>query len=733
MITLLLAQSAFAFKVLIIGTPVISTDMNDVQDKIMCTGMWEKADIFDATSATPTLDELSAYDATLVFSEVAFSDADELGDTLASFSDTGGGVVLAVGTCANATTNLGGRFATDGYMPWRTGPLSIPGNLGMNHDGDHIEVLPEGDPPAVVVTHDTLRGVSYWDGGQSTQCTDLVAENSAEVSAWWENGEPLIMYRRPVTGGSVVGLNFFPPSSDANLNYWDADTDGDWAMTAALMFAANITYDNVEPAVPAGAGASDYDANGLIVPNGMNPIIECFQDLWYQDMNCNSLDITIETVVDTADPECVTNLSPMTGDPYILNDYYYDYDSHGCEYYTGDMDADGDRLAAGGVEIYSDDPDAQFPSSTASLSCDNCGDDPNHYQEDIDCDGAGDLCDQCPLAHPNGPVLNYDNDCHGNECDNCIFHDNANQADRDEDFVGDVCDNCPDIANDQSDIENMNIVPGDGIGDVCDNCPFEMNPNQSDVDGDGVGDACDNCLTVANVDQLDSEDPLDAEDDPGDGIGDACDNCPFLDSANQLDADEDSVGDLCDNCPELPNILQLDDDEDLLGNLCDNCPNFDNPKQEDRDGDGAGDDCDVCEFVPDPGQLDADEDGLGDECDNCRFYANERQADRDGDGFGDKCDLCPDQATDFNLDQDGDGVGDECDNCPLKFNPPVIEADGSEFQPDGDEDGKGDACDTKVLRGGGDVDPTTPYNCSNAPVSGLVGLFIVLPLVRRRR
>ena len=63
---------------------------------------------------------------------------------------------------------------------------------------------------------------------------------------------------------------------------------------------------------------------------------------------------------------------------------------------------------------------------------------------------------------------------------------------------------------------------------------------------------------------------------------------------------------------------------------------------------------------------DTDDDGIaddfGDVIDNCPNDNNPDQADTDGDGYGDVCDVCP--GHDDSVDTDGDGIPDGCDDWP---------------------------------------------------------------------
>ena len=65
----------------------------------------------------------------------------------------------------------------------------------------------------------------------------------------------------------------------------------------------------------------------------------------------------------------------------------------------------------------------------------------------------------------------------GDVCDNCPDITNPYQEDLDGDNIGDVCDDDDD---------------SDGILDENDNCRTVANPDQTDTDNDWIGDACDN-------------------------------------------------------------------------------------------------------------------------------------------------------------------------------------------------------------------------------------------------
>jgi hypothetical protein len=90
--------------------------------------------------------------------------------------------------------------------------------------------------------HPILNGVASFDGGGASYHNSSIAiRPGAELVAHWSNGQPLIG-AKAVSQGRVVGLNFYPPSSESGLSDgWTASTDGGLLMANALKWAGAPT------------------------------------------------------------------------------------------------------------------------------------------------------------------------------------------------------------------------------------------------------------------------------------------------------------------------------------------------------------------------------------------------------------------------------------------------------------------------------------------------------------
>ena len=698
--SLALLGTASAQDIGILGSAESQFTLSSVKEQLDCSGEFASVETIDVRLATPSLQDLQEFHAVLVYTEVPPADRDGLGDVLADYLASGAGVVLSAGTL-EPTFGPGGRLATDGWLPSSPAPLEArqPGGTLMP-DPTHAW-LPG------TTGHPTTNGVNYIDmGAMAPRHTALTLAKGVTTTMMWDDGVPAVVAKEPasVADGRVVLLNLWPVPESAQPGSWPLEVTSPWDTGIQL----DTDVDRVI-------------ANSLLwTLQYARPASTCVNELFLQDLDCDTLDAAEERAIDPLDPECDNPAYyDAYGQPVVNADAFFDYFSHGCAYPTIDYDVDGDLLSStlDPANGWQDTPlEVAGGATTVSLNCDNCPNDYNPDQTDLDCDAVGDLCDNCPYE-PNTDQTNSDEDCFGDACDNCPTVANLDQADIDGDGVGDACDNCvlvynPDQIDDEVDPNgSATTPPGDFWGAACDLCPDVYDPGQADFDADGVGDGCDNCPLAPNPDQADAD---------NDGIGDACDICPLDPSTlEEPDTDEDGVGDLCDNCVVVENPSQEDSDLDALGDACDNCPGFANPGQLDIDADGLGDNCDLCPEDADAANVDTDGDGIGDVCDGCPLTPETDGADADGDGITDVCDLCLFEASETNDDRDGDGIGDVCDNCPDTPNPDQLDSDGDDL---------GDLCDVLALRGGGELD----QGCATSPWAP-TGLLFLIPFALARR
>jgi hypothetical protein len=214
------AQAGFRKpSVLIVHT---SPYVADVKAKLNSSGQFAVVDLFSAGSGTPTLAALLAYDAVMLVSDGSFADATTLGNNLADYVDAGGGVVNSVFSLGSVTPPAGRWNQGSGYLVM---PVAA-------QTQDTVQTL---DPASITdQNHPILIGVGSFSGGASSfRMNQSTVVAGATIVAKWTGGNVLVA-AGPLPGR--VDLNFYSPSKDARVDFWDTSTDGVKLMVNSLLY-----------------------------------------------------------------------------------------------------------------------------------------------------------------------------------------------------------------------------------------------------------------------------------------------------------------------------------------------------------------------------------------------------------------------------------------------------------------------------------------------------------------
>ena len=220
-----LGGDSCSLSVALLGAESPTDRFTDVTNNIITDSRIASVTAVDVRLVTPTLAELNAFDAVLVWSNFDFQNSALLGNNLAGYCDGGGGVVLSMFAlrAGSAARIVGGRFFSDNYYCIQ--PLIGTGAVGAATLGN-----------VFVPDHPLMSGVATFDGGSVASRTTNPPNPLATRIADWSDGNVFAASRYDL-GGRRVDLAFYPVSDAAfggSGNWWDPSTDGGTLMSNAL-------------------------------------------------------------------------------------------------------------------------------------------------------------------------------------------------------------------------------------------------------------------------------------------------------------------------------------------------------------------------------------------------------------------------------------------------------------------------------------------------------------------
>ena len=275
----------------------------DIQQKLLGTEQFTNVDVLDVHSTTPSLAELQAYDAVLVYSNDAYQNSYSLGNVMADYVDRGGGAVCMMFESGNSKGGnyiLQGRWTNEAYY-------ALP--RGGHFSGTQATLGAMFDPE-----HPILQGVTTFDGGSSSYRPSTVGISPGSVKvADWSDGRPLVITKM-IGNTRRVDLGFYPVSSDASDKGWTATTDG------ALLIANALTWVDISQVEELPAKAVCFNPNDGAIEQPLNVILS-----WSDCVKATSYDVYFGTETNLNEDDFKGNQTETTYNPGILerNTTYY--------------------------------------------------------------------------------------------------------------------------------------------------------------------------------------------------------------------------------------------------------------------------------------------------------------------------------------------------------------------------------------------------------------------------
>ena len=170
------------------------TDVTEIQTLLSAFPDLEAVDVRDASLGMPTLAELVPYQSIMLVANTPFPDPDGLGDLLADYVDTGGGLIMTLATTI-AGWEIRGRLYTDGYVPFTLGTGPVGSSALGSFDANH---------PIMAGVHSAFGDL----------LAQLGVADGATLVASWANGQPCVAVK-----GTVAAVNVFVAYS----GFWSGD------------------------------------------------------------------------------------------------------------------------------------------------------------------------------------------------------------------------------------------------------------------------------------------------------------------------------------------------------------------------------------------------------------------------------------------------------------------------------------------------------------------------------
>jgi subtilisin family serine protease len=193
-------------------------DVSEIQSLLLAFPDVEVVDALDGGSSTPTLEDLLAYDAVILAPNSQFANKAVLGDNLADYVDSGGGVIETTPAFVDGRSPEG-RWLAEAYSPYELGFGPIGPSSLSDFDASHPLMAGVTSASVDLAATATLRAEAIWVADLSSG-EGFVATNERRVvavnvflgnSGYWSGDVPLILRNAVVfAGGGPSWLSVDP-------------------------------------------------------------------------------------------------------------------------------------------------------------------------------------------------------------------------------------------------------------------------------------------------------------------------------------------------------------------------------------------------------------------------------------------------------------------------------------------------------------------------------------------